>query len=148
MLPTSKENQQILYHTPGAHRRHDGDRSADDVRFWLTLDHAVDLVLRSVEEMEGGEVFVPKIPSMRITDLARAIAPKALVKRIGMAGGEAARGAAHRRGVAPRPRSAVSSTSWLLPYSDVTCSNLSFPPSEISVKPSSVIRRSVTIMTQ
>lgn len=44
-------------------------------RFWITLDQAVDFVLSSIEMMRGGEVFVPKIPSMRITDLARALAP-------------------------------------------------------------------------
>jgi UDP-N-acetylglucosamine 4,6-dehydratase len=44
-------------------------------RFWITLDQAVDMVLRAFEMAGGGEVFVPKIPSMKITDLAKAIAP-------------------------------------------------------------------------
>ena len=46
-------------------------------RFWITLDQAVDFVLAALEQMEGGEVFVPRIPSMRVTDLADAIAPDA-----------------------------------------------------------------------
>jgi UDP-N-acetylglucosamine 4,6-dehydratase len=44
-------------------------------RFWITLRQAVDFVLSRLEKMEGGEVFVPKIPSMRIVDIADAIAP-------------------------------------------------------------------------
>lgn len=44
-------------------------------RFWITLERAVDFVLTSLEMMHGGEIFVPKIPSMRIGDLAEAIAP-------------------------------------------------------------------------
>ncbi|MGO9875103.1 MAG: UDP-N-acetylglucosamine 4,6-dehydratase (inverting) [Acidimicrobiia bacterium] len=46
-------------------------------RFWITLPQAVDLVLHALEQMEGGEIFIPKIPSMRLTDLAEAIAPGA-----------------------------------------------------------------------
>ena len=46
-------------------------------RFWITLEQGVDFVLRCLEEMQGGEIFVPKLPSMRITDLAKAIAPDA-----------------------------------------------------------------------
>ncbi len=44
-------------------------------RFWITLDQAVDLVLYALEHMVGGEVFVPKIPSMKVVDLAEAMAP-------------------------------------------------------------------------
>ena len=44
-------------------------------RFWITLPQAVDLVLHALEHMNGGEIFVPKIPSMRVVDLAQAIAP-------------------------------------------------------------------------
>lgn len=44
-------------------------------RFWITLQQAVDFVLRTLDIMRGGEVFVPKIPSMHLTDLAEAIAP-------------------------------------------------------------------------
>jgi UDP-N-acetylglucosamine 4,6-dehydratase/5-epimerase len=57
-------------------------------RFWLTLDHAVLFVLRCIERMEGGEVFVPKIPSMNITDLARAIAPDCRMEITGIRPGE------------------------------------------------------------
>jgi len=46
-------------------------------RFWITLDQAVDFVLHALGEMGGGEVFVPRIPSMRVTDMADAIAPGA-----------------------------------------------------------------------
>lgn len=45
-------------------------------RFWMTLEEAVNFVLRSLLEMAGGEIFVPKIPSMRIVDLARAVGPE------------------------------------------------------------------------
>ena len=57
-------------------------------RFWLSLDSAVDLVLHAVGEMAGGEIFVPKIPSMRIVDLARAIAPTARIDEVGRRPGE------------------------------------------------------------
>jgi UDP-N-acetylglucosamine 4,6-dehydratase len=57
-------------------------------RFWITLPQAVDLVLHALATMEGGEVFVPKIPSMRVVDLARAIAPGIEHERIGIRPGE------------------------------------------------------------
>lgn len=57
-------------------------------RFWITLAEAVDLVLFALEHAEGGEVFVPKIPSMRITDLAAAMAPGAETDIIGIRPGE------------------------------------------------------------
>jgi UDP-N-acetylglucosamine 4,6-dehydratase len=57
-------------------------------RFWITLDQAVNFVIRVIEMMEGGEVFVPKIPSMKIMDLARAVAPDADVEVIGIRPGE------------------------------------------------------------
>jgi len=57
-------------------------------RFWITLPQAVDLVLYALEHMEGGEVFVPKIPSMRIGDLADAMAPGAPRELIGIRPGE------------------------------------------------------------
>jgi len=44
-------------------------------RFWITLDQAVDFVFRCFEDMTGGEIYVPKIPSMKILDLAQAMAP-------------------------------------------------------------------------
>jgi UDP-N-acetylglucosamine 4,6-dehydratase len=57
-------------------------------RFWITLDQGVRFVLRSIEQMAGGEVFVPKIPSMRVLDLARAICPECEVATIGIRPGE------------------------------------------------------------
>lgn len=57
-------------------------------RFWITLQGAVDFVLKSLERMQGGEVFVPKIPSMRIVDLAKAIAPECELEIIGIRPGE------------------------------------------------------------
>ena len=57
-------------------------------RFWLTLDQAVDLVMYALEHMQGGEVFVPRIPSMRVTDLARAMAPDMPIEIIGIRPGE------------------------------------------------------------
>jgi UDP-N-acetylglucosamine 4,6-dehydratase/5-epimerase len=57
-------------------------------RFWIMLPQAVDLVLHALEHMQGGEVFIPKIPSMRITDLAEAIAPGAASEIIGIRPGE------------------------------------------------------------
>ncbi len=57
-------------------------------RFWLTLDQAARFVIRCVEQMHGGEVFIPKIPSMKILDLARAVAPECAVKNIGIRPGE------------------------------------------------------------
>lgn len=57
-------------------------------RFWLTLEQGVRFVMRCIEEMQGGEVFIPKIPSMRIVDLARAIAPDAELEIVGIRPGE------------------------------------------------------------
>ncbi|HYD60988.1 MAG TPA: UDP-N-acetylglucosamine 4,6-dehydratase (inverting) [Noviherbaspirillum sp.] len=57
-------------------------------RFWITLQEGVDLVFKSFERMHGGEIFVPKIPSSRITDLAAAMAPDLPVKIIGIRPGE------------------------------------------------------------
>jgi UDP-N-acetylglucosamine 4,6-dehydratase len=57
-------------------------------RFWITLDEAVEFVIHCLEIMEGGEIFVPKIRSMRIVDLARAIAPECQVQLIGIRAGE------------------------------------------------------------
>jgi len=57
-------------------------------RFWITLDQGVKFVLRVLEEMEGGEIFVPKLPSVRIIDFAKAIAPNAKIKKIGIRPGE------------------------------------------------------------
>ncbi|MBI5200672.1 MAG: UDP-N-acetylglucosamine 4,6-dehydratase (inverting) [Elusimicrobia bacterium] len=57
-------------------------------RFWITLPQAVDFVLTSLERMKGGEIFVPKIPSMNIMDLAKAIAPACKTKIVGIRPGE------------------------------------------------------------
>jgi len=57
-------------------------------RFWISLQDGVNFVLRNFERMYGGEVFVPKIPSMRITDLAEAIGPGMPIKVVGIRPGE------------------------------------------------------------
>jgi UDP-N-acetylglucosamine 4,6-dehydratase len=57
-------------------------------RFWITLDQGARFVIRSLEQMNGGEIFVPKIPSMSIMDLSRAIAGDCDVKFIGIRPGE------------------------------------------------------------
>ncbi|WP_426113133.1 UDP-N-acetylglucosamine 4,6-dehydratase (inverting) [Pseudomonas sp. DSP3-2-2] len=57
-------------------------------RFWITLDHGVDFVMQSFARMHGGEVFVPKIPSIRIVDLAQAMAAELPHKHIGIRPGE------------------------------------------------------------
>lgn len=57
-------------------------------RFWLTLEQAVQFVIQSLERMQGGEVFVPKIPSMKILDLAQAIAPRCEIEKTGIRPGE------------------------------------------------------------
>lgn len=57
-------------------------------RFWLTLDQGVRFVIGSIERMVGGEVFIPKIPSMKILDLAEAIAPGCRIQEVGIRPGE------------------------------------------------------------
>jgi UDP-N-acetylglucosamine 4,6-dehydratase/5-epimerase len=57
-------------------------------RFWITLDQAVQLVADCVAVMEGGEVFIPKIPSTRVVDLAEAIAPGVSIRYTGIRPGE------------------------------------------------------------
>ena len=57
-------------------------------RFWITVEQGVRFVIRCIEEMQGGEVFVPKIPSMRIMDLAKAVAPGCEIEVIGIRPGE------------------------------------------------------------
>lgn len=57
-------------------------------RFWLTLEQGVDFVIHCIEQMHGGEVFVPKIPSTKIVDLAKAIAPDAKLEFVGIRPGE------------------------------------------------------------
>lgn len=57
-------------------------------RFWITLEQAVEFVIDSFDRMNGGELFVPRIPSMRMTDLIEAIAPGAETYEIGIRPGE------------------------------------------------------------
>ena len=57
-------------------------------RFWITVGEAVRFVKRCIEQMHGGEIFVPKLPSVRTVDLAAAVAPGAAVEEIGIRPGE------------------------------------------------------------
>lgn len=57
-------------------------------RFWITLEQGVAFVVRCIEQMHGGEIFVPKIPSMRLTEMAGSIAPGCEVEYIGIRPGE------------------------------------------------------------
>ncbi len=57
-------------------------------RFWITLDQAVELVISALGHMKGGEIFVPKIPSMKIVDLAKAVAPECEIEVVGIRPGE------------------------------------------------------------
>lgn len=57
-------------------------------RFWLTLEQGVEFVLSCFQKMLGGEIFVPKIPSIKIIDLAKALSPKSKIKIIGVRPGE------------------------------------------------------------
>lgn len=57
-------------------------------RFWITLQQGVDMVVKGFERMHGGELFVPKIPSVRITDLAESLAPGVPHKIVGIRPGE------------------------------------------------------------
>lgn len=57
-------------------------------RFWITLDQAVHFVLHCLETAKGGEIFIPRIPSMKITDLAEAIAPDCQIQYVGIRPGE------------------------------------------------------------
>jgi UDP-N-acetylglucosamine 4,6-dehydratase len=57
-------------------------------RFWITLEQGVRFVMESLDRMHGGELFVPKIPSMKVTDLAQALAPNARLKVVGIRPGE------------------------------------------------------------
>ena len=57
-------------------------------RFWLTLSQGVELVFRALDLMQGGEIYVPKIPSFKVTDVARIIAPGIPTYEIGIRPGE------------------------------------------------------------
>jgi UDP-N-acetylglucosamine 4,6-dehydratase len=72
-------------------QRHTGEVTVTDprmTRFWITLDQGVRFVIRCIEQMHGGEVFVPKIPSMNIMELVKTIAPQCDVNVIGIRPGE------------------------------------------------------------
>jgi len=57
-------------------------------RFWITLEQGVHFVLKNFERMQGGEIFIPKIPSMKMVDLAKSMAPHLGIKVIGIRPGE------------------------------------------------------------
>ena len=57
-------------------------------RFWITSKQAVEFVTETVERMQGGEIFVPKMPSIKIVDLARALAPECKIEIVGIRSGE------------------------------------------------------------
>jgi len=57
-------------------------------RFWITLPQAVDFVISCFDDMHGGELYVPRIPSMRVVDLAEAVAPGCTIQEIGIRPGE------------------------------------------------------------
>ncbi len=57
-------------------------------RFWITLEQGVELVFKALEEMKGGEVYISKIPSFYISDLAKAMLPNCAIKEIGIREGE------------------------------------------------------------
>ncbi|MBU1638836.1 UDP-N-acetylglucosamine 4,6-dehydratase (inverting) [bacterium] len=72
-------------------KREEGEVPITDsrmTRFWITLDHGVQFVLDSLKRMKGGEIFVPKIPSMKLTDLAKAVAPECRHRYVGIRPGE------------------------------------------------------------
>jgi len=57
-------------------------------RFWITLEQGVEFVFQCIENMEGGEIFIPKIPSMKVTDLAKVVCPDCRQEVIGIRAGE------------------------------------------------------------
>ncbi len=71
-------------------RKHGKITITDDrmTRFWLTIDQGVKFVVRCIEQMHGGEIFVPKIPSMKLLDMAAAVAPGCAVESVGIRAGE------------------------------------------------------------
>jgi UDP-N-acetylglucosamine 4,6-dehydratase len=73
------------------HQRQNGTITITDermTRFWISLEQGTRFVIRCLQQMLGGEVFVPKIPSMKVVDLARVIAPQAKIEFIGIRPGE------------------------------------------------------------
>jgi UDP-N-acetylglucosamine 4,6-dehydratase/5-epimerase len=57
-------------------------------RFWITLDQGVNFVIKCIDRMKGGEIFVPRIPSMSVMDILKAVAPDAKYRIIGIRPGE------------------------------------------------------------
>lgn len=57
-------------------------------RFWITLEEGVEFVIRALNEMKGGEIFIPKLPSFRIVDLAEAVSPGCRREIVGIRPGE------------------------------------------------------------
>src|SRR5207302_7131974 len=57
-------------------------------RFWITLDQGVRFVIHCLEQMHGGEIFIPKIPSMKLLDMAQAVAPECQIDCVGIRPGE------------------------------------------------------------
>ncbi|MGH9775330.1 MAG: UDP-N-acetylglucosamine 4,6-dehydratase (inverting) [Candidatus Acidiferrales bacterium] len=57
-------------------------------RFWISLEQGVQFVLRCIEKMHGGEIFVPKIPSMNVVEVAHALAPECEIRYVGIRAGE------------------------------------------------------------
>ena len=76
LLPQARRRGPVAHHRPAC------------TRFFITLPQAVQLVLDAFEHMQGGELYVPRIPSMRVTDLAQAIAPGAAMHDVGLRPGE------------------------------------------------------------
>ena len=79
-------------------------------RFWITLEQAVDFVIDCLGRMEGGEVFVPKIPSMRVVDIADAMAPDVPRRIIGIRPGEKLHEVLSPRTSRGTPRSSTTTT--------------------------------------
>ena len=72
-------------------QRNNGSLTVTDprmTRFWITLEQGVKFVLRALEAMHGGEIFVPKLPSMKVLDIAQTVAPGCEVKYVGIRPGE------------------------------------------------------------
>jgi UDP-N-acetylglucosamine 4,6-dehydratase len=96
-------------------------------RFWLTLDQGVDFVLTSLEKMVGGEIFVPKIPSMKLMDLAEALAPGCRYEYCGIRPGEKL-----HETLVPRDES-----PWCLEFED----RYVIQPSQLWYSPDSLLKR-------
>ncbi len=62
--------------------------SFEMTRFWITLDEGVDLVFKAIEKAKGGEIYVSKIPSFKVVDLAKAMGPRCKLKEVGIREGE------------------------------------------------------------